>query len=187
MHTHTSRGDGQAHRWARWDLGRWHRWTVANGRYADYRSHRMADGCCADGTARTMGLRRCEPRGAHLRSDQCLADCSTTFGTRWGRGDLMSWHAVRRGRVGQWQRCQAGAHWRTRGVPTAGCGPPAYLRTPVGCQLQLQRQRQCRQAGAPEEPRAPGARHPSSCASCARALHAARRASRRRCKAAKRL
>ena len=93
MHTHTSRGDGQAHRWARWDLGRLHRWTVANWRYADYRSHRMADGCCADGTARTMGVRRWEPRGAHLRTDQCMAVCSTTFGIRWGRGDL-SWHAV---------------------------------------------------------------------------------------------
>ena len=68
--------------------------------------------------------------------------------------------------------------WPPTASPLAGCGPPAYLRMPVGCQLQLQRQWQRRQAGAPEEPRAPGARHPSSCASCARALHAARRASR---------
>ena len=138
------------------DLGRWHRGTVADGRYADYRSHRMADGCCADGTAQTMGLRRCEPLGAHLRNDQCLADCSTTFGTRWGgRGSLAGCRA--------WQGGAAAAPpgWRTRGVLCAGCGPPAYLRTPVGCQLQLQRQRQRRQAGAPEEPRAPGARHPS--------------------------
>jgi hypothetical protein len=59
-------------------------------RYADYRSHRMADGCCADGTARTMGVRRWAPRG-----DQCLADCSTTFGTRWGgSGSLISWQAA---------------------------------------------------------------------------------------------
>ena len=122
MHTHTSRGNGQAHRWARWDLGRWHRWTVADGRYADYRSHRMADGCCADGTARTMGLRRCEPRGAHLRSDQCLADCSTTFGTRWGgRG---SWAGCR-----AWQGGAAAAPpgWRTRGVLCAGSPPPLEL------------------------------------------------------------
>ena len=87
-------------------------------------------------------------------------------------------HPLGKRRLDELARCRArqgGAAaalpgWRKRSVPTAGCGPPAYLRTPVGCQLQLQRQRQCCQAGAPEDPRAPGARHPSSCASCSRAL-----------------
>ena len=118
MHVNTYVGRWTSAPMGAMDRGRWHRWTVADGRYADYRFPQMADECCADGTARTMGVRRWEPRGTHLRSHQCLADCSATFGTLWGRGSLMSWHAVGRGRLGhaQRQRRQAGAHEASRAL-----------------------------------------------------------------------
>ena len=105
-------------------VGKWHRWTVADGRYADYRPHRWPMGVAR------MGLRgRWEPADGRRWAPICAArrpsaqrpvpaDCSTTFGTRWG-GSLMSWHAVGRGRVGQRQRHQAGAHEASR-APGAG-------------------------------------------------------------------
>ena len=153
MHNPTSDGRCTSAPMGAMGLAKWHRWTVADGRYADYRSHRMAGGCCADGTARTMGVRRWAPRG-----DQCLADCSTTFGTRWGgSGSLISWQAagaagwgsgsaaklahtrcpVRRVRAARLPAHARGMPapaaaaapvppgWRTRGAPCAGSPPPS--------------------------------------------------------------
>ena len=123
MHAHTSRRRWTSAPMGALGLGRWHRWTIAGGRYADYRPHRWPMSVARKTIARTMGVRWCEPRG-----DQCLADCSTTVGTRWGRGKLDELACCRagRGRVGQRQRsAQAGAH-----------EAPDRLRPPPGRQLQ---------------------------------------------------
>ena len=142
MHNPTSDGRWTSAPMGAMGLAKWHRWTVADGHNADYRPHRWPMGVARMGLrgrwerADLDASRRAQmPICAHLRPSAPIcaarrpsaqrpvpADCSTTFGTRWG-GSLMSWHDVGRGRVGQRQRRQAGAHEASR-APGAG-RPPA--------------------------------------------------------------
>jgi hypothetical protein len=99
-------------------LGRWHRWTVAAGRYADYRPHRWP--------IAQMGLRS-SPDGRwesapRLPSGHCYWPAG--FGEE---ASLMSWRAVGRGvpRWGSAGGAAPGAHEAA-----------ARLRPPWGRQLQ---------------------------------------------------
>ena len=161
MHNPTSDGRWTSAPMGAMGLAKWHRLTVADGHYADYRPHRWPMGIAR------MGLRgRWErPDGRPAAQRPVPADCSTAFGTRLG-GSLMSWHAVGAAAAG-WGSGSAArlAHTRrpvhrvraARLPRQAGARPWHARSSGAGAAAAAA----AAAAGAPEEPRAPGARHPS--------------------------